>query len=148
VSPFPRVERFVTEPGARPALTVEVPIMSLRFTTLLLSLSLASLFAGGCDPKNAAKASGAIGTQPLPAKPGPDGVTPTIPPQVDPLHDPADEPFELPLPPRGIDVDGGGPVPWKLQNPAAKGGCTCKMLCTYLEDGRIDCIENCVGTGC
>ena len=70
-----------------------------RSYALLSALSLASLLAGGCDPKGV---SGAIGSQPAPkldidekgaaaptlARPMPDsgGVTPTLPPQIDPLH--------------------------------------------------------------
>jgi hypothetical protein len=114
----------------------------------MFTVSLASLAAGGCDPK---AASGAIGVQPekpMLDKPGPGGVTPTIGPEVDPLHDPTEAPFELPLPPRGIDVPKEDTVPWKLQDPAAKGGCSCRLVCTYLENRKIDCITVCSGTGC
>jgi len=129
-----------------------------RSYALLSALSLASLLAGGCDPKGV---SGAIGSQPAPkldidekgaaaptlARPMPDsgGVTPTLPPQIDPLHDPID-----PESPKTLDVQGPeAPLPWKLTNPAASSGCKCRLVCAPANDDRSkDCITMCEGTGC
>jgi hypothetical protein len=132
----------VTEARARPALTGIMAIPT-RLLYSLCALSLSSLVLAGCDPK---AASGAIGVQPV-AKPGPDngGVTPTLPPTVDPLHDPIDPVTPLP---KDIDV-AGSPLPWKLTDPAARGGCKCKLVCGPANDDRSkDCITMCEGTGC
>ena len=152
----------MTDPAGRPALT-GIMAISTRILSSLCALSLASLVLAGCDPK---AASGAIGVQPSTldgggikaegtpvhttqpiAKPGPDlgGVTPTLPPTVDLTRDPLDPGTPLP---KDIDVT-GSPLPWKLTDPAAKGGCRCHLECgPRNDDGSKDCITICEGTGC
>jgi hypothetical protein len=81
---------------------------------------------------------------------GPDPTDPpTVPrPKPGPGPDPIDPPEILILKnPLGL-LSGKEPLPWKLLNPAAAAGCKCKIVCTYLEDRRIDCIKMCTGTGC
>ena len=151
---------------------VEGPLALTRMTArtmhraLFSALSLATLLGFGCDPKAGA---GAIGTTPvslddksgpapvhqpttaagelLPARPMPDsgGVTPTLPPQIDPLLDPID-PVDL----GKLNVEGpSDPLPWKLTDPAAKSGCTCRLVCAPANDDRSKyCHEMCEGTGC
>jgi hypothetical protein len=78
--------------------------------------------------------------------PGPGGVAPTLDPQVDPLRDPSDIDLQKTL--KDIDVS-GSPLPWKLQGPAAKGGCRCHLQYgPKNDDGSKDCITICEGPGC
>jgi len=82
---------------------------------------------------------------------GPDPIDPpTVPrPRPGPGPDPIDPPGILILKdPLGI-LSGKERLPWKLLNPAAgTAGCKCKLICTYLESGKIDCITVCTGTDC
>jgi len=118
-------------------------------------LSFVALLSG-CDPKGSA---GAIGAQPIGgdtpvaplerggvADPSVQPVRDPSPGTIDPLRDPSPDTIDLQKTLPGVD---DGPLPWKLQNPAAKEGCRCHLQCgPRNDDGSKDCITICEGTGC